>query len=223
MNTNERTISLIGQENVDKLASKKVIVFGVGGVGGYVVEMLARSNIGHITIVDFDVVSESNINRQIIATVDSIGKLKVDCFKQRVLSINPNCDIKTIATKLDESNIQDFKIDSFDYVVDCIDMLKSKIALIEYCNKNNISIISSMGAGNRFQIPEFEICDISKTKNDGLARKLRYELKKIGVTHSKVCYTSQDAKKQNVIGSIAYFPAMAGIKIGAFVINELIK
>ena len=223
MNINERTISLIGQENVDNLASKKVIVFGVGGVGGYVVEMLARTNIGHIAIVDFDVVSESNINRQIIATIENVGKLKVDCFKKRILSINPNCDVETFAIQLNENNIKDFKLENYDYIIDCIDMFKSKIALIQYCNQNNLKLISSMGAGNRFQIPEFEICDISKTKNDGLARKLRYELKKIGITHTIVCYTSQDAKKQKVIGSIAYFPAMAGIKIGAFVVNELIK
>ena len=223
MNINERTISLIGEDGINTLSQKKVIVFGVGGVGGYVVEMLARSSVGHITIVDFDVVSESNINRQIIATVDNIGKLKVDCFKERILSINPDCDIKTYAQKLSVDGACDFNLNEYDYVVDCIDMRISKTNLIKYCIDNNIKIISSMGAGNRFEVPEFEICDISETKYDYLARIIRRDLKKFGVEHTLVCATKQQPKKQKPVGSIAYFPAMAGVKIGAFVINELLK
>ncbi len=223
MNTDERTIALIGEENLNRLKSKKVIVFGVGGVGGYVVEMLARTNIGEITLVDFDTVSESNINRQIIANLNTIGKLKVDCFKERILSINPNCKITTFAKKIDDNNIEIFDLKQYDYVVDCIDMLFSKVALVKYCKENGIKIISSMGAGNRFEMPHFEICDISKTHDDGLARKLRLELRKLGINHTMVCYSNQPAKKQKIIGSIAYFPAMAGINIGAFVINEFLK
>ena len=184
--------------------------------------MLARCAIENLTLVDFDAVSESNINRQIIANISTVGKLKVDCFKERILSINPNCKVKALSVKLDENNVSDFNLEQYDFVIDCIDMLKSKVALIKYCKENNINIISSMGAGNRTQIPQFEICDISKTQNDGLARALRYSLRKIGINHTMVCYTNQPAKKQKVIGSIAYFPAMAGINIAAWVINQFI-
>ena len=223
MSFDDRTKALIGEEKVDLLKNKKVIVFGVGGVGGYAVEMFARTGIQNITIVDFDVVSESNINRQIIANVNSVGKLKVDCFKERILSINPNCKVTAIPQKIDENNLEEFNLKEYDFVVDCIDMLNSKVALIKYCKENNIIIISSMGAGNRYEMPKFEICDISKTKNDGLARALRYKLRKLGINHTTVCYSSQDAKKQKIIGSIAYFPAMAGINIGAYVINQILK
>ena len=223
MGFDERTKQLIGEENNFKLQSKKVIVFGVGGVGGYVVEMLARTGIGELAIVDFDVVSESNINRQIIADTSTVGKLKVDCFKQRILAINPNCKVAVYAQKVDETNVNTFELEKYDYVVDCIDMLSGKVALIKFCKEKGINIISSMGAGNRYQIPKFEICDINKTKNDGLARALRYKLRKLGINHTMVCYTSQEAKKSKIIGSIAYFPAMAGINISAFVINEFLK
>lgn len=219
----ERTISLVGTENLEKLKSKNVIIFGVGGVGGYVVEMLARTGIEHLTLVDFDVVSESNLNRQIIATTETIGKLKVDCFKQRLSAINPNCVVKTFAEKLEETNLQNFNLKNYDFVIDCIDMLKSKVALIKFCKENDINIISSMGAGNRFEIPKFEICDISKTKNDGLARALRYNLRKLGINHTTVCYTEQPAKKQKVVGSISYFPAAAGIAISAYVTNKFLN
>ena len=223
MGFDERTKQLIGEENNFVLQSKKVIIFGVGGVGGYVVEMLARTGIGEIAIVDFDIVSESNINRQIIADTNSVGKLKVECFKQRILSINPNCKVSAFAEKVDESNVQNFNLKNYDYVIDCIDMLSGKIALIKYCKENNVNIISSMGAGNRFEVPKFEVCDINKTKNDGLARVLRYKLRKLGINHTMVCYTAQDAKKSKIIGSIAYFPAAAGITISAFVINQFLK
>ena len=223
MSFDERTIALIGKENNQKLQNKSVIIFGVGGVGGYALEVLARTGIKNITIVDFDSVSESNINRQIIATFDTIGKLKVDCFKERVKSINPNCNLTTFAEKLTEENISSFCLEKYDFVVDCIDDVKAKVALMKYCYDNKIKIISSMGAGNRYQMPKFEICDIYKTQNDGLAKAIRTRLKKLGVKKSLVCYTSQDAKKQNVVGSIAYFPASCGIYIGSFVINEFLK
>ena len=223
MSFNERTIALVGEENYNKIKSKKVIIFGVGGVGGYVLEMLARSGVENITIVDYDIVTESNINRQIIATIDNIGKLKVECFKDRINQINNKCNLICIAEKLTSENINSFDLKQYDFVIDCIDMITSKIALIKYCYDNDIKIISSMGAGNRHQLPRFEICDIYKTHNDGLAKVLRGELKKIGVKHTLVCYSNQDAKKQRVIGSIAYFPASCGIYISAYVINYFME
>ena len=223
MSFDERTKALIGENNIELLKSKKVIIFGIGGVGGYVVEMLVRTGVENITIVDFDVVSESNINRQIIANINTVGKLKVDCFKERILSINPNCIVNCIPEKLTEQNLESFDLKNYNFVIDCIDMVNSKVALIKYCHDNNIKIISSMGAGNRFAIPKFEICDIYKTQNDGLAKSIRSKLKKLGVKKLMVCYSNQDAKKQKIIGSIAYFPAMAGITISAYVINQFIK
>lgn len=223
MSFNERTIALIGEDNIKKLQSKKVIIFGVGGVGGYVVEMLARSSVGEITLVDFDVVSKSNINRQIIAITQTVGRLKVECFKNRILEINPNCKVNIFAEKLMPENIDIFNLQNYNFVIDCIDMVTSKIALIKFCYDNDIKIISSMGAGNRFELPKFEICDIFKTENDGLAKAIRVKLRKIGVKHSLVCYSKQNAKKQKQIGSIAYFPASCGINIAAYVINYFIK
>lgn len=219
----ERTISLIGQENFDKISSKKVIIFGCGGVGGYVIEMLARTGIGTLTIVDFDRVSESNINRQIIATTDTIGEFKTECFKNRITKINPNCKIETFEEKLAEENVAKFELEKYDYVIDCIDDVKAKVALIKFCDKNKLKIISSMGAGNRFDIPNFAVCDIFDTKNDGLAKAIRTRLKKEGIKKLKVVATTSLPKKQDIVGSIAYYPSMCGIVLASYVVNELIK
>lgn len=223
MSFNERTVALIGQDKYDTLKNKRVIVFGCGGVGGYTIEMLARCGVESITIVDFDTVSESNLNRQIIATTNTIGKLKVDCFKERIATINKDCKVLAINQKLTTENIQKFNLQQYDYVIDCIDMVTSKVALIKHCYFNNINLISSMGTGNKYQVPQFEICDIYNTKNDGLAKAMRNLLKKENVKSAKVIYSCQDAKKQQVLGSIAYFPAMCGIMLASYVVNELIK
>jgi tRNA A37 threonylcarbamoyladenosine dehydratase len=223
MNIYERTIALIGEDKLKILNEKKVIVFGCGGVGGYAIETLVRSGIENITIVDFDVVAESNINRQIIANTQTVGKFKVDCFKERIGLINPKAKVNAVNGKITPENIKEFNLEQYDYVIDCIDMVTSKVALIKYCYEHKIKIISSMGTGNRFEIPKFEICDIFKTQNDGLAKVMRNLLKKAGVKHSTVIYSSQNAKKQKIIGSIAYFPATSGIIICAYVINELLK
>ena len=218
----DRTISLIGEEKFKKIQSKKVIVFGCGGVGGYVVEMLVRSGITNLTIVDYDCVSETNLNRQIIADEQTLGMPKVECFKDRILRINKNCNIMALNKKLTRDNILDFDLKSYDFVVDCIDMVTSKVELIKFCYFNQINIISSMGTGNRYQIPQFQISDIYKTENDGLAKILRKLLKEAGVKHTTVVYSKQDAKKQKEIGSIAYFPATCGTIISAYVINKIL-
>lgn len=218
-----RTKQLIG-DNFDKLKKSSVIVFGVGGVGGYVVEMLVRSGIEKITIVDFDNVDITNINRQIIALNSTIGKPKVEAMTSRVMDINPNAQIIAINKKLLPENIESFNLAGYDYVIDCIDMVTSKIALIEYCFKNNIKIISAMGAGNRKCIPEFCVADIYSTYNDGLARVMRRELKKRDVTKHMVVFTKNIAEVSGEnIGSIAYYPSMCGCVLSAYVINELIK
>ena len=223
MSFSERTQSLIGQKNIEALSHKKVIVFGCGGVGGYVIEMLARTGIGELSIVDFDSVSESNINRQIIADYSTIGKKKVDCFAKRIDLINPNCKVNTFAKKVTPENIGEFELLKYDFVVDCIDDVKSKVALIKFCKTNNIEIVSSMGAGNRYDTPNFVVADISKTQNDRLARAVRQRLKKENILHTKVVYTKSLPKVQKVVGSIAYYPACCGIVMASYIINCLIE
>ena len=158
-----REIKLIGQENFEKLKNSKVILFGVGGVGGYVLESLARSGIENITIVDFDTVSESNLNRQIIALQTTIGKYKVDVAKERVKNINPNCNVVAIKEKLTTENIDRFNFSCYDFVIDAIDMVTSKLLIIEKAKKENVEVISCMGTGNKLDATQLQICDISKT------------------------------------------------------------
>ena len=211
-------------DNIEKLFSANVIVFGVGGVGGYTAEMLVRSGVGNITIVDFDIVDISNKNRQIIALDSTIGKNKVNVLKSRLLDINPDCNVIAINAKLLKENLEDFNLKNFDYIIDAIDMVTSKIALIEYTHKNNIKIISAMGAGNRIGIPEFEVVDIYKTYNDGLAKVLRHNLRKLGIDKHNVVFSKNNAiPNGDTIGSIAYYPAMCGCVLSAFVIEELLK
>lgn len=217
-----RTEILLG-DKIKKLFKANVIVFGVGGVGGYVTEMLVRSGVGNITIVDFDVVDISNKNRQIIALDSTIGKPKVEVMRDRLLDINKECKVAIFNEKLTPENIEKFELDKYDYVIDAIDMVTSKLALIKYCYEKNIPIISAMGAGNRVGTPKFEIADIYKTYNDGLAKVMRSNLKKLGVKKHKVCFTSDIATPNgDTIGSIAYYPAMCGCVLSSFVIEELI-
>ena len=222
----ERTINLIGEENFNKILKKNIIVFGVGGVGGYVVEMLVRSGISNLTIVDFDSVSISNLNRQIIALNSTLNMPKVSAFETRLKDINKNLNLTVINNKITAENIEEFNLSSFDYVIDCIDSFKDKLSLIEYCYKNNIKIISSMGAGNRYKNCDFIITDIYKTTNDALARKLRGELKKRDVKKlTVVCSNtpSDNLENKGKVLSISFVPAMCGIKLASFVINEIIE
>lgn len=218
-----RTEILLG-DKINKLFDANIIVFGIGGVGGYSTEMLIRSGVGSITLVDYDKVDISNKNRQIIALDSTIGKYKVDVMKDRLSDINKDAKVTVIKEKLTPENIESFHLENYDYVIDAIDMVTSKIALIKYCFDKNIPIISAMGAGNRMDIPKFEVTDIYKTYNDGLAKVLRNNLKKLGVTSHKVVFTSNIATPNgDTIGSIAYYPAMCGCVLSAYVLGELIK
>lgn len=222
----ERTINLIGEDNFKKIQSKKVIIFGVGGVGGYLTEMLVRSGVSNLTIVDFDKVNYSNINRQIIALSSTIDENKVDCFEKRIKDINPNINLTTICDRITQDNIESFNLNSYDYVLDCIDSFKDKLALIEYCYRDKINILSSMGAGNRYKPTNFEITDIYKTKNDALARKLRCELKKKNISKLKVCCSStisDNESDKTKVFSISYNVALCGITLASYVINDIIK
>ena len=221
---NSRTELLIGKENLAKLLNSHIAVFGVGGVGGYVAEMLVRAGVGEITIVDFDKVDVTNINRQIIALNSTIGLNKVDVMKSRLLDINPNLKINVINEKYTPNNREMFFTKSYDYVVDAIDMVTSKVDLIKYCHDNNINIVSAMGAGNRYSVPEFKITDIFKTYNDGLAKVMRKKLKDEGINSHTVVFTDNIATASgDTIGSISYYPAMCGCVLSGYVINQLIK
>lgn len=226
MNKFERTEQLIGKDNFKKLQNSKVIVFGVGGVGGYVVENLVRSGINTLCIVDFDKVNITNLNRQIIALNSTINMFKVDAFKSRILDINENINLTCFKDKVCAENIEKFNLNSYDYVIDCIDSFKDKLALIDYCYKNKINIVSSMGAGNRFKMANFDVCDVFSTKNDALARKLRVELKKLGVKKLDVVCSntvSDNLEDKSKVLSISYMPSLCGIKLASFVINKLIE
>lgn len=218
-----RTTQLFGENNIKTLQNSKVIIFGVGGVGGYVLEMLTRTGIGNIAIVDFDVIDISNVNRQIISTQNNVGNLKVEEAKKRVLEINPNCKIEIFADKVCSNNVHQFLNTKYDYVVDCIDSVSCKMDLIEYCYKNNINIISSMGAGNKTDIPHYEISDIFKTEYDKLAKVIRKHCKERNIKKLKVCYSKEKQISSNSVGSVAYHPASCGIIIASYVVNQLIK
>lgn len=220
-----RTELLIGSENIDKLKNARVVVLGIGGVGGFVVEALVRSGIGHIAIVDKDTISISNLNRQIIATHETIGKDKVEVMKERMLSINPQCRIESHKCFIDKDNIGEIIGEKCDYVVDAIDTVTSKLQVIEYCSANNIPVISSMGTGNKLNPLEFKITTIDKTKVCPLAKVMRTELKKRGITKTKVLYSEEIPVKTGLRtpGSMSFVPPVAGMAIGGQVIKDIIK
>lgn len=221
---NSRTKILLGEENAKKLASKKVTVVGVGGVGGYVATLLVRAGIESIKIVDFDTVSPSNINRQVVANIDTIGKSKVQVLKEMLLKINANLDCQAVDAKLDKSNVSNIITDC-DMCIDCIDSVNDKAALISYCKSNNIDIISAMGAGNRISVPKYYLTDIYKTHDDGLAKALRKKLRTMGVTNLDVvtCEDKPLSVNERVVGSISYYPAMCASTIVAIVVNKFLK
>lgn len=221
----QREELLIGQNNLEKLMHKTVLVLGVGGVGGYVIEGLVRAGIRHIILVDYDRVDISNINRQIIALHSNIGKLKVECFKERIHDINPECETITYPIFYNDETSSLIFENKIDYVVDCCDSLNSKKTIIEECIKRHIKVISSMGAGNRIHPDMFTITSLKKTSYDPLARKLRFLLKnnkealEIPVAYSK----EESVKGLPKIGSISFVPSTAGLLLCSHVILDLLK
>ena len=221
---NRETI-LIGEENFKKIQASNVIVFGVGGVGGYVCEFLVRAGVENLTIVDFDIVDETNINRQIIATNSSIGKIKVEVLSERRKSISENMNLKALNCKLTESNIESFVLENYDYVIDCIDDLKAKFNLIKYCYEHNIKCVSSLGAGNKYCLPNYTVSDIFKTEYDAIGKNLRKYCRENCIKKHNVVYSKVEAVKVRgaTIGSISYHPPACASVLAGFVINELIK
>lgn len=224
---------LIGYENFDRLVHSHVAVFGVGGVGGYVVESLVRSGIGEITVIDYDDVSITNLNRQIIAIEETIGKKKVDVIEKRIMSINPECEVHTYDMLYLKETADSIDLTRFDYVVDAVDNISAKLELIERCQKLNIPIISCMGTGNKLDPSMLEITDIYKTSVCPLAKVMRRELKKRNIKKQKVLYSkeypikplksNEETNKREVVGSTSFVPSSAGLLIGSFVVRELIK
>lgn len=225
-----RTELLIGKEAIEKLQKAKVAIFGIGGVGSFVVEALVRAGIGNFILVDNDEVSISNLNRQIIATTETIGRPKVEVAKERILQINPNAKVEIIQEFFMPTSPKIFD-DTVDYIVDCIDTVTAKIELIIRANKLNIPIISSMGTGNKLNPTKFEITDIYKTSVCPLAKVMRKELKARDIKKLKVVYSkeepikvsqiSEDTKEQ-VPGSISFVPSVAGLILAGEVIKDII-
>ena len=226
-----RTQMLIGEEAVSSLKEKKVIVFGVGGVGSYCCEAIARCGVGTITLVDNDTVSVSNINRQIIALHSTVGKYKTEVMMDRILDINPNCNVK--CENVFYTDKKEIDISSYDYIVDAIDTVSSKLALICEAQRLNIPVISSMGTGNKIDASRFQIADISKTSVCPLARVMRKELKERGIKKLKVLFSDEapltpkislsDGSRRQIPASIAFVPSVAGLLIAGEVIRDLIK
>lgn len=228
-----RTAMLIGKSGVDKLLGSKVIIIGVGGVGGYVTEALARAGVGTLTLVDADVVAISNINRQIIATLSSVGKEKVKVFEQRISDINPDCKVNTVAEFITPDNLNSLKLEEYDYVVDAIDTVSTKLAIAQLCEQKGIPLISSLGTGNKLDPTALKISDIYKTSVCPLARAMRTELKKLGVKHLKVVFSEEVPIKPDEaltaqlsgggrnVGSISFVPSAAGLIIASEVVREL--
>ena len=228
-----RSELIYGKEAMDKLNKCHVAIFGVGGVGGYVVEALARTGVGNFTLIDNDTVALSNFNRQIIATKETLGKYKVDVMKERILSINDKAVVEVKKMFVLPENINEIDFCQFDYIVDAIDTVKAKLAIIAKANELNIPMISSMGAGNKLNPMGFIVTDINKTDTCPLAKKIRYELRQMGIKKLKVVYSKEqpvklkeqlfNENKKPIPGSNAFVPSACGLLIASEVINDLIK
>ena len=234
----DRTKRLLGAEAMKKLNNAHVAVFGIGGVGGHAVDALARSGIGTITIVDSDEVAVSNINRQLIATTKSVGRKKVQVMKEHLLEINPDIQVEVHDCFFLPETQEQFNFYKYDYVIDAVDTVTAKLALVEACEKAKTPIISSMGAGNKLNPAAFEVADIYKTSVCPLAKVMRRELKKRNIKHLKVVYSKEtplepiededfvsDEKRQRraTPGSIAFVPSVAGLILAGEVVKDLTK
>lgn len=241
MNQFSRTELLLGSEAMDKLRHSHVAIFGIGGVGSFAVEALARSGIGSLSLIDDDVVSVTNINRQLIATLETVGQSKVEVMKSRILNINPDAEIFTHQCFYTAQTAAAFNLSQYDYIIDAIDTISSKLELIERSYKNKIPVISCMGAGNKLDPTRFEVSDIYKTSVCPLARVMRRELKARHIPHLKVVYSKEEAlkpaapaeketitpnrpgaAKRQTPGSISFVPSVAGLILAGEVIRELI-
>lgn len=225
-----RTSLVIGEDNIDRLAESRVAVFGVGGVGGFVCEALARSGVGKLALIDGDTVAKSNINRQIIALESTVGKHKAEVMKDRILDINPNAEVEALNIFLNSDTVSTIDFTQFDYIVDAVDDIKAKVLLAKIADENKIPIIAAMGAGNKTDPTKFEVSDIFKTSVCPLARIMRHELKKAGIKNLKVVYSKETPKNppyriegEKTVGSLAFVPSVMGLIIAGEVIKDICK
>jgi len=230
LNQFARTELLYGKDAIEKLKNSKVAIFGLGGVGSYTTEALARIGIGELDLIDCDIVSLTNLNRQLIALYSTLNKAKVDVAKQRILDINPSAKVNTFQIFFSNETSSYFDFSKYDYVIDAIDSIKSKIEIIKIAKEKNIKMISSMGTGNKTNPFLFEIADISKTSVCPLARKMRIELKKLKIDKVKVLYSKESPVKTNqnnndklIPASNSFIPPTAGLMIASEVVKDLIS
>lgn len=232
----DRTKRLLGADAMEKLKNSRVAVFGIGGVGGHAADALVRSGIGEIDIIDSDEVAESNINRQLIATTKTVGRKKVDVMKEHLMEINPKVQVHAHCCFFLPETKEQFDFSKYDYVIDAVDTVTAKLALVEACKETDTPIISSMGAGNKLDPTAFEVADIYKTSVCPLAKVMRRELKKRNIKHLKVVYSKEEPlepiedvefesdevrKRRATPGSIAFVPSVAGLILAGEVIKDL--
>ncbi|WP_407415002.1 ThiF family adenylyltransferase [Methanobrevibacter sp.] len=230
-----RTEMLVGNDGMEKLNNAKVAIFGLGGVGSFVCEGLARSGIGNFVLVDFDKIDESNINRQLIATVKTIGKYKVNLMKERILEINPDANVEIYKEFYMADSKNDIITKDLSYVVDCVDTIMAKIAIVCQCDALDVPVISSMGTGNKLDPTMFEVADIYETSVCPLARIMKKDFRKRNIEKLKVVYSkeqpintndcaiNQKDSKYKVKGSVSFVPSVAGLIISSEVIKDIIK
>lgn len=221
----QRTKLVIGEVGIQKLKKSKVCICGIGGVGSYTLEALARIGVGNITVIDKDKLDVTNINRQIIATVNNVDKPKVNCAKERIREINPDINVTCIDTYLDEKNTAENIDSTYDYVVDAIDTINSKVSLIKHCYENNIKIISCMGMGNKLNPLDIKVSDIYKTSVCPLAKIMRKRLKEENIRKLKVVYSEELPIKNDtgVLGSVSFVPSVAGLVIASEVVKDILN
>ena len=228
---------LLGAAAMERLAACRVAVFGVGGVGGYVVEMLARSGVGAIDLIDNDTVSESNVNRQVIALMTCVGRPKVDVAEERILAINPACVVRKHKMFYVPARAHEIDLSVYDYVADCIDTVSAKLELVRQCTRLNVPLLCSMGAANKLDATAFRVADSTKTSMDPIAKIMRKKLRREGIYHFKCVYSAEppiELREQApegedpgthhmVMGSNAFVPAAAGVVMGGAIIQDLIS
>lgn len=225
----QREIMLIGKENLEKLKKSKVIIYGIGGVGSFVCEALARAGIENLILVDYDKIEITNLNRQIHALHSTIGKQKTEAMKNRILDINPKAKVETYNNKETKEKEEELINETINYVIDCVDTITTKLKLIETAKRKNIPIISSMGTGNKLEPTKFEITDIYKTTVCPLAKVMRKELKKRNIKNLKVVYSKEEPKTQienqekRTPASISFVPSVAGLIIASEVVKDILK
>lgn len=233
-NTFIRQEMLLGRDAMERLQSSHVIVFGIGGVGSYCAEALARGGIGAITLVDSDTVSETNLNRQLCALRSTIGLPKAQVMADRILDINPNCQVRALQAHYAEETKEQFFDREYSYVADCIDLVSCKLSLIQTAMANNIPIISALGTGNKLDPSQFQVTDISKTMGCGLARVIRRELRARGIHHHKVVFSPEEPQtpqaleapppgRRSVPASVSWVPSVAGLMLAGAILQDIAK